>query len=111
MAHHTRPFVGINADYVPAGKLACAHARLAAGYFDAVLTAGGMPVIIPPLGTEAEIDAFLDRLDGILLTGGLDMDPKRSGLPSHSSIQPMAERREESDRILVRRILDRQFPV
>jgi putative glutamine amidotransferase len=111
MAHHTRPFIGINVDFIPAGKQTTAHARLNAGYFDSVLTAGGLPIVMPPLGKEAEIDAFLDKLDGIVLTGGLDMDPRRHGLPTHPAVQPMPERREENDKVLVRRVLQRQIPV
>ena len=65
MARQTRPFIGINADFIPAGKVTTAHARLNSGYFDSVLAAGGMPVAIPPLGKESELDAILDRLDGI----------------------------------------------
>jgi putative glutamine amidotransferase len=111
MAHHTRPLIGINADFVPAGKTTPAQMRLNAGYFEAVLAAGGLPVVMPLLGKEAEINAFLDRVDGFLLTGGLDLDPKRQGQPTHPSVQPMPERREENDRALVRRILARQVPV
>jgi putative glutamine amidotransferase len=111
MAHHTRPFIGINADFVPAGKVTRAHARLPAGYFDSVQAAGGLPVIIPQLGKEAEINAILDHLDGVILSGGLDLDPRRQQLPSHPAVQPMSERREESDRVLVRCILERQTPV
>jgi putative glutamine amidotransferase len=111
MAHHTRPFIGINADFIPAGKVAGAQFRLQTGYVDTVLAAGGLPVILPPLGKAAEINAFLDRLDGVVLSGGLDMDPRRQQQPSHPAVQPMAERREESDRLFVRRILDRQVPV
>jgi putative glutamine amidotransferase len=111
MARQTRPLIGINADFVSAGKKTRAHARLNPGYFDAVLAAGGLPVIIPPLGKETESDDYLDRLDGLILSGGLDMDPKRHGLPSHSAVQPMAERREDNDRILVRRVVERQHPV
>ena len=62
MAHHTRPFIGINADFVAAGKVTTAHARLNAGYFDTVVAAGGLPVILPPLGREQEIGQLLDRL-------------------------------------------------
>jgi putative glutamine amidotransferase len=111
MAHHTRPYIGVNADFVPAGKHTTAHLRLNAGYVDSVLTAGGLPVVMPPLMKEPEIDAFLDRLDGIILSGGLDMDPKRHSLPSHPAVQPMAERREENDKVLVRRVIQRQIPV
>jgi putative glutamine amidotransferase len=106
-----RPLVGINTDYVNAGRTAPASIRLHAGYFDAVLAAGGLPVLLPPIKADAEIDALLDRLDGIVLTGGLDMDPKRQGLPSHPAVQPMAARREESDRLLVKRVVERRVPV
>ncbi len=111
MAHSTRPFIGITADFMPAGKTTRAQARLNAGYFDTILAAGGLPVILPPLAREAEIDALLDRLDGVVLSGGLDIDPRRWGMSTHPSVQPMAERREENDRILLRRILEHQLPV
>jgi len=111
MAHHTRPLIGINTDFIPAGKTTPAQVRLHTGYFEAVAAAGGLPVIMPPFAKEPEINAFLDRVDGFILTGGLDLDPRRQGLPTHPSVQPMPERREESDRVLVRRILARQTPV
>jgi putative glutamine amidotransferase len=111
MAHQTRPFIGINADFISAGKHTTAHARLNAGYFDGVVAAGGLPVILPPLAKTALLNALLDRLDGIILSGGLDLDPRRQQQPTHPSVQPMAERREENDRLLVRLVLERQMPV
>lgn len=111
MAPSTRPWIGINSDFIPAGKHGIAQSRVNAGYFDAVLSAGGLPIILPPLAKGREIDAFLDRLDGMVLTGGLDLDPCRLGQPSHASIQPMAHRREENDRLLVQRIVAREVPV
>ena len=51
MAHQTRPLIGLNADFIPQNKHTQAHARLNAGYFDAVVAAGGLPVILPPLVT------------------------------------------------------------
>jgi putative glutamine amidotransferase len=111
MAHSTRPIIGINADFIAAGKKTKAHIRLNAGYFDSIITAGGLPVVIPPLGKDREISAILDRVDGVLLSGGLDLDPRRQQLPMHASVQPMAERREENDRTLVRLVLERQLPV
>ena len=111
MARSTRPFIGINADFCAASKQTAAHARLHAGYFDSILGAGGLPVILPPLGRETEINAFLDRVDGVVLGGGLDMDPKRQQLPSHPAVRPMAERREVSDLILARCVVQRQTPL
>jgi putative glutamine amidotransferase len=111
MAQPTRPFIGISTDFVPAGKVTRAHVRLHAGYFDAVVAAGGLPVLLPPLARDTDIDDLLDRVDGVILSGGLDVDPRRWGLPAHHAVQPMAERREENDRFLVRRVVERQMPV
>ncbi len=111
MSGNSRPIIGINTDYFAASKTYSAHARLNAGYFDAIMQAGGLPILIPPLGKEAEIDAILDRVDGMLLTGGLDIDPRRQGQPTVSAVQPMAERRELSDRILIQSVIQRQMPV
>src|SRR6186997_1071414 len=98
-----RPLIGINTDYFNASKTYSAHARVNAGYFDAVVAAGGLPILMPPLNREAEIHAMLDKVDGVILTGGQDMDPRRNGQAMTNSIQLMAERRENSDRIMIRR--------
>jgi putative glutamine amidotransferase len=111
MAQHIRPLVGLNVDYIPAGRTTRPHMRLNVGYAESVFSAGGMPVLMPVLCQESEIGAFLDRLDGFVLTSGLDLDPRKQGLPRHPSVQLMAERREDHDRALVRQILGRQMPV
>ena len=110
MAHQTRPCIGINAEYGPAGKVNSAFIRVNAGYFDNVAAAGGLPVVVPPLGKEVDLDAWLDRLDGFVLTGSVfDLDPRRLSMPPHSSVQPLPERRHDSDRLLIRRILERRL--
>jgi putative glutamine amidotransferase len=108
---HTRPVIGLNADFLPATKTAAPFARLAVGYADCVQQSGGLPFIIPSFNKESDVDAVLDRLDGVVLTGGLDIDPRRQGLPTHPAVQPMAERREASDRRLVQRVVERKMPV
>src|SRR3954451_2740577 len=112
MAHQTRPFIGINADFVPTSKHQHAHLRLPVGYGDSLLAAGGLPLVMPPLNKEKEINAFLDRVSGFVLSGGaLDLDPRRHGLPTHPSVRPMPERRDENDRLLVRLLLERRLPL
>jgi putative glutamine amidotransferase len=111
MAHQTRPFIGINADFVPASKHNPAFLRLHAGYADNVLTAGGVPLVLPPLGKDGDFDAYLDHLDGFILSGGADLDPRRWAMPTHPAVQPMPERRDDSDRTLVRRLLARRLPL
>jgi putative glutamine amidotransferase len=111
MAQTTRPLIGVNTDFLPAAKQTPAQARLDAGYFDAVAAAGGLPILLPPLGKEVDLDSLLDRIDGFLLCGGLDIDPKRHGQPSHATVLPMALRREEADFRLIRRLIARKTPL
>jgi putative glutamine amidotransferase len=111
MSRTARPFIGITADFVAAGKKNAAMTRLSPGYFDAVAAAGGLPVILPPLGRAAELEALLDRLDGVVFSGGLDLDPRKQGWTPHSAVQPMASRRDDSDRLLIQLVIERQMPV
>ncbi len=111
MPRQARPFIGVNADYVPASKQTSPYVRLHVGYLDAIVAAGGLPVVVPPFAADVEIDDYLDRVDGFLLTGGADLDPRRCGLPWHNAVQPMAPRRDDSDRALLRRLLERQMPI
>lgn len=110
MAQASRPRIGLNVDFIPAGKATKPHLRLNQGYAEAVLTAGGLPVLMPILTRDAEIRAFLEPLDGFILTSGLDIDPRRIGLPRHHAVQPMHEKRDENDRVLVKLLIDRQLP-
>lgn len=106
----TRPFIGINADFVTPAK-AAPYLRLAAGYADAIVQAGGMPILLPPYAKDVEIDPILDRLDGMVMTGGLDLDPRRVGQPTHACVVPMPERREASDRRLLNAVIERRMPL
>ena len=63
------PVIGITANY---GEQ---NAKLADGYYKQVVAAGGTPLIIPPLADEASLLATLDRIDGLLLSGGADINP------------------------------------
>ncbi len=64
------------------------HSEMALGmsYLRAIEEAGGMPVVLPPLGDAV---AYLDRLDGICLSGGPDLDPDAYGAPErHAELGP-----------------------
>lgn len=107
-----RPLVGIAADYY-APKTGAPFARVNAGYFDAILAAGGLPVLLPPVRKEnfAELDTYLDMVAGVVITGGQDLDPRKSGQQLTSVVQPMAARREESDRYLLAKIIEKKQPL
>lgn len=106
-----KPLIGLNADYRSARKDAPAYSFIAAGYYDALQCAGAIPVIIPPLLEERDLSAVLDHLEGLVLVGGLDLDPRRDGFMLHSSVRLMDPRREEFDRRLIDMAARRRLPV
>jgi len=105
-----RPLIGINTDYRAAAKGRTLHSYANSGYYDCVLTAGAVPILIPPLIKEHDLAPILDRLDGVILTGGDDLDPKKMGLAPHPSITVMPERREAADRLLCKLVQQRKLP-
>ena len=97
-----RPLIGINSDYRATAKGRVPQTFLHSGYYDCLLAAGAVPVVIPPLTKEDDLTPILDRLDGVLLTGGDDLDPKKMGLAPHPSVTVMNDRRETADRMLIK---------
>lgn len=67
-------------------------------YLNAVRENGGVPFMIPAVGTEEELDTLISFCDGLLFPGGEDVDPKLFGEPPHSSIGAVDE---EMDRFWV----------
>ena len=71
----------------PRGEPARPEMALGLSYLRAVEAAGGMPVVIPPLRPEA-IAPLVDRLDGVCLSGGPDLDPAEYGQDRHGELGP-----------------------
>jgi putative glutamine amidotransferase len=66
---------------------------------------------LPPLECEDDISAALDRIDGFLLVGGADLDPRRDGFMLHPAVKQMDPRRETFDRLLCRQLCARRMPL
>jgi putative glutamine amidotransferase len=107
----SKPLIGLNADYRSATNGRTSFTCIDAAYHDAVTQAGGVPLIVPPLDEDHDLEEILDRLDGFVLIGGADLDPRRDGWMSHPSIRPLAPRREDFDRRLMQCIAARHLPV
>ena len=106
-----KPVIGMNANFRSEDGDQPSLSYISAGYFDAVSKAGGIPVIIPPLEEAEEIEQILDRLDGVVLIGGADLDPCNDGFVRHPTVRPMDKRRETFDRMLIDIISRRRTPV
>jgi putative glutamine amidotransferase len=107
----TKPLIGLNADYRAAKKDAPAFSYVCAGYFDAIVKAGGLPIVVPPLDDQDDLERILDLLDGLVMIGGADLDPRRDGFMLHPSVRLLDNRRETFDRRLVRMASERRLPL
>ncbi|MGQ1795999.1 gamma-glutamyl-gamma-aminobutyrate hydrolase [Kocuria sp. CNJ-770] len=76
-------------------------------YVEAVAAAGGTPLLLPPVGTDPEV---LGLVDGLIVIGGVDVDPRFYGAERHelTSSQPS---RDEHDLALTRAALERGLPL
>ena len=108
---HRKPLVGLNADYRAQTKDGTAFTFVSAGYYDAVVHAGGIPLILPPIADEADLSVIFDKLEALVVVGGSDLDPRRDGFMLHPSQRLMEERREEFDRLLVGLAAERRLPL
>jgi putative glutamine amidotransferase len=79
-------------------------------YIRAVEEAGGLPLVLAP-GSEADAPDFLDRLDGLLLSGGADVDPALYGEAPHPKLGRVVRERDDFELALCRAALGRDFPV
>ena len=87
------------------------RAYVNASYLRAVQDAGGVPVLLPPhLHADARRE-LLARLDGVLLTGGGDVDPTRFGEAPHPTTYEVAPARDELEVELVELALGRGVPL
>jgi putative glutamine amidotransferase len=88
----TRPLIGVttsevrlaeHSDPLPEGDPPQREMALGMVYMRAIELAGGMPVVLPPLGHDM-IGSLLDRLCGVCLSGGPDIDPEGYGEPTRN---------------------------
>lgn len=104
-----RPFIGILCGL--AGREGETSYHLDRLYARAIEGAGGWPVLLPCLRSAAAARALLGLLDGLLLTGGTDVNPRRWGERKHPHAVLLPPEREESDFLAIREALRRDLPV
>ena len=100
-----RPVIGITGNY---GDLTC---KLAEGYYKSVLKAGGIPIIIPPLADTDAIINTLDIIDGLILSGGGDYDPRYANEELDSKLGEINEERDLPELFITRLAYNRQIPI
>jgi gamma-glutamyl-gamma-aminobutyrate hydrolase PuuD len=80
-------------------------------YVDSVRGAGGRPVLLPPGGSEEEARETVAGLDGIVVSGGPDIDPARYGAARHSETQAPVHTRDAWDLAIISGALSLGVPL
>ena len=80
------------------------------GYLRGVEKAGGIPVILPPRGEAETLRVLLDRLDGLLFTGGQDVDPALYGQAPSERCGQLCPERDRLEKDLLPLALERDLP-
>jgi putative glutamine amidotransferase len=92
--------------------LAPARLALRLSYTQAVQEAGGLAVVLPAHGYVDDTDGLLDRVDGLVFSGGPDLDPAVYGHDRHPLLGPDVDRiSDEYELALLRGAADRDLPV
>lgn len=104
------PLIGVTASYLAAEGSRAAQFTVSEAYLKAVITAGGLPVIIPPAFSGQSLSELFARLDGILFTGGGDIDPRLfAGLP-HPRVYGIEPERDTLEIELVQMAAEQDKP-
>ena len=101
-----RPIIGITTD-IKGGTFVIEDA-----YARAVVKAGGIPVLIPSIPENPGLlEETVSRIDGLLLPGSRDMDPRFYNEEPHPKLRPMSIERTETELILLKESHERSIPV
>ena len=100
-----RPVIGITGNYA---DLCC---TLGKGYYQSVIAAGGTPLIIPPSSDREVLMNTLDRIDGLILSGGADINPLWVGEDPVSGLHGINSERDLPELLITRLAYNRQLPM
>ena len=105
------PLIGITSYALDAswGAWRLPAALVPLSYVLSVEAAGGRALIVPP--ADGAVEETLDALDGLILSGGADIDPGRYGADAHPETAMVQPERDEAELALLRGALARELPV
>ncbi|TQO20816.1 putative glutamine amidotransferase [Rhodoglobus vestalii] len=113
MGTNSRPIIGLTSylEQAQTGAWDLPASFLPKIYFEAVTDAGGIAVLLPPQPVDSEIAASITHgLDGLILTGGKDVDPARYGQEAHPTTDVPRKDRDAFEDALVRAAIEQNVP-
>lgn len=108
-----RPVIGITPDYnEQPGEGASPRYELKQAYTDAVIRAGGLPMVVGYSDDPTVVDAYLDRMNGLVVTGGaFDIPPEAYGEARRDGLGVLKAGRTAFEAALMKAALKRNLPV
>jgi len=110
-----KPVIGVTVNYVGPEEGRCPSRYgsyyINRGYVEGIRKAGGIPLYLPYTDDPEELAVLLERIDGLLLTGGKDMDPRHFGEERHPTCERILPDRSASELQLTRQAVDRGTPI
>lgn len=112
MTSSSRPFIGCTTyqKQIPQERPITVYG-LMPSYIEAITAAGGAPLMIPLGLTEDVLLSILDRLDGLLLPGGGDVEPEFYHGRSHPTLWGVDSERDRTELILAKAAIQRKKPL
>jgi putative glutamine amidotransferase len=107
----SKPIIGITT-YLTSARFGAWEedaALIPTAYVHAVEAAGGRALLVPP--SMNGIEETLDALDGLLFSGGSDLDPELYGQQPHEQTNEVVPERDRAEIALLQAALDRDMPV
>ncbi len=110
-----KPVIGLSSNYVPPGDPRCPSQSGAyymnRSYVSLLLRAGTLPINLPHAVEREDLAQLLEPIDGLILTGGRDLDPAAYGEQPHPANDPVQPERTASDLALARLAVERRYPI
>ena len=104
-AARCKPVIGITGNYE---DFTC---KLGKGYYQSVIRAGGVPLVIPPSSDTAVLMNTLDHIDALILSGGGDINPLYCGEEPVPQLHGINSERDLPELLITRLAYNRQMPI
>ncbi len=105
----TKPIIGITAGHSK-NKFGLPQIHLLRTYVDATIRAGGIPVIIPAELSAIDWQNLYAKLDGIMLSGGADIDPELYNGEPHPTVNNIDKERDKLELAVAKQVVEEEKP-
>ena len=102
-----KPIIGLSVQY----NADTTRVDMSTRYSTAVEWAGGIPMILPEMNEQCDVDRMVSTLDGIIFTGGEDVNPALYGAEKEEACGRVSDHRDSFEVKLLRAAMERRLPI